>query len=157
MVVRQCVFSNDEPDLHFVEIASCSKDKRIACFLLLRTRQLKIGSIWVKMRSIRGEHFTVILVQVSKGRPSGKVNCHSKNLIGRSYSLKADGFKTVSLNLSHWKAIEKTVFKIIPKSSINCIISHFEKRFHFYTDFTDKSHARMSVQNRNSRWKNALQ
>ena len=72
MVVRQCVFSNDEPDLHFVEIVSCSKDKRIACFLLLRTRQLKIGSIWVKMRSIRGENF-------------------HKNQIGRSNRFQADG------------------------------------------------------------------
>ena len=66
MVVRQCVFSNDEPDLHFVEIVSCSKDKQIVYFLLLRIRQLKIGSIWVKLRSIRGEMLKEKLVKAQR-------------------------------------------------------------------------------------------
>ena len=57
MVVRQCAFSNDEPDLHFVEIVFCSKDTRIVYFLLLRTHQLKMGSNKVKMRSIFGRKF----------------------------------------------------------------------------------------------------
>ena len=57
MVVRQCAFSNGEPDLHYVEIVSYSKDTRIVYFLLLRTHQLKMGSNWVKMRSIVGRKF----------------------------------------------------------------------------------------------------
>ena len=129
MVVRQCAFSNGEPDLHYVEIVSYSKDTRIVYFLLLRTHQLKMGSNWVKMRSIFGRKFHRLK----------SVHFQSTSVQFRSVrQLSPDSVTNYMYRNNRLQNYSKMQHKLY-------YFALMRKENHFYTDFTDKSHARLSV------------